>query len=117
MNSCNLVGNIETEIQPFGKEGNPSVSFGMSLRFASGITKSLIKITCSNSAAEFVAKHCQTGDLVAVVGLIWIDDFGGISVRATRIDSLKFEPSTFANLRKKEVMNLQKKQNPVFDRP
>lgn len=117
MNSCNLVGTIEGEIQIFGTEDKPGASFGMNLRIPSGNTKSLIKITCSNSAAEFVVKHCQSGDLVSVVGLLWIDDFGGISVRATRIDALKLEPSFFVKLRKNEVRSLQRKQSAVFDRP
>lgn len=117
MNSCNLVGTIEGEIQVFGTEDKPGASFGMNLRIPSGVTKSLIKITCSNSAAEFVTKHCQTGDLVSVVGVIWIDDFNVISVRATRIDALKLEISSFVKLRKNEVRSLSRKQNPAFDRP
>jgi hypothetical protein len=117
MNSCNLVGTIEGGIQVFGTEDKPGASFGMSLRIPSGATKALIKVTCSNSGAEFAIKHCHTGDLISVVGLIWIDEFGGISVRATRIDALKLEPSTFINLRKKELNNAQRKQSPVFDRP
>ena len=118
MNSCNLVGTIEGEVQVFGTEDKPGASFGMNLRIPSGVTKSLIKITCSSSAAEFVIKHCHADDLVSVVGHIWIDDFGGISVRATRIDALKLEPSTFVKLRKNEVRSLQRKQSSaVFDRP
>ena len=117
MNSCNLVGTIEGEIQFFGTEDKPVSSFGMSLRCGSKVTKSLIKITCNASAAEFVTKHCQAGDLVSVVGLLWIDDYGGVSVRATRIDALKLEPNFFAKLRKNEVRSLHRKQSPVFDRP
>lgn len=117
MNSCNLVGTIEGDIQFFGSENKSTAWFGMSLRCGSKVTKSLIKITCNSSAAEFVSKHCQSGDLISVVGLLWIDDYGGISVRATRIDALKLEPSFFAKLEKKEVRTLQRKQNAVFERP
>jgi len=117
MNSCNLVGTVEGEVQLCGSEDKPTALFGMSLRCGSKVTKSLIKITCNSSAAEFVAKHCQPGDLVSVIGLLWIDDYGGISVRATRIDALKLEPSFFSKLHKKEARSLHRKQSAVFDRP
>ncbi len=116
MNSCNLVGTIEGDIQFFGTENKSTAWFGMSLRCGSKATKSLIKITCNSSVAELVSKHCQSGDLVSVVGLLWIDDYGGVSVRATRVDVLKLEPSFFAKLEKKTNQSLAKKTNPVFER-